>query len=574
MAESDTMSKVSKRNDAEFIQQINSNHQAASLRAESGIDADNAFYDTVEFSWRQFWESLMYENFPPGLMSPLVALVIERSFSRAWYVCQNRGIFPLSTKYNSLGFIIICWLFFFPGSWLLTTALILSLFTDTGSMSEIDTFLVIVAYVCLFMRRLIISVKYGYFRKETYEKLSMPAPEWDGDKTRRQLVTWGWSKPRDYPGLIEDELAIAMDENDVLLQGIPFSLDQKSAEFFEKKGKGSRYSPKTKLNNESEISAAFLVTEILKSAYENNPGLKKIESVMNIITATFALSLPALALLISNSYAVDFFGSSLGTVVVGIGTLIGLFLCHQLLLFGLLCRFDFGRRRSCIEMLGDLIEYPGINLRRLYPDDPEINKQDRFVLIDLEQRSNVFAWTLTRRVLKSFGSAFYDRIQGYTSILFLFSLICVAMLNVIFWAPFGHHVSTVSILIVIISVIAFASLGAIFSAISLQRLSEIHRDRLRKKIFILEEKIANFKVNKNTDGEESLTLVRALLQQADESISFNELSYKPTVLLGYPASRSLIGSFLGILFTGLVIGLEGFSASGIFYDISGWFIAP
>ena len=65
MAESDTMSKVSKRNDAEFIQQINSNHQAASLRAESGIDADNAFYDTVEFSWRQFWES--FTTFPVGL---------------------------------------------------------------------------------------------------------------------------------------------------------------------------------------------------------------------------------------------------------------------------------------------------------------------------------------------------------------------------------------------------------------------------------------------------------------------------------------------------------------------------
>ena len=40
------------------------------------------------------------------------------------------------------------------------------------------------------------------------------------------------------------------------------------------------------------------------------------------------------------------------------------------------------------------------------------------------------------------------------------------------------------------------------------------------------------------------------------------------------ASRSLVGSFLGILFTGLVIGLEGFSASGIFYNLSGWFILP
>ena len=566
--------KTAKRNDEAFIRNITSNHQAANLRAESGLDSDKEFYSTVDFSWRQFWESLLYENSPPGLISPFVALMIERSFSRAWCVCQNRGILPLSTKYNSLGFIIICWLFFFPGSWLLTTALVLTLFTEAGALSDIDAFLVIVAFTCLFMRRLIVSVKYGYFRRETYGKLSMPAPEWDGDKTRRQLITWGWSKPRDYPGLIEDELTIAMDENDVLLQGLSFSLDKSSAELLGKRGRGSRYSAKTELTDETEISSAFLLTEILKSAYENNPNLKKKESAINITMGVFALALPALALLVFNFFDLEFFGSSLATVVIGSGSLVGLFVCHQLLLFGLLCKFDFDRRRSCLEMLGDLVEYPGVKLSRLYPHDSEAHGKDSYLLIDLERRSNVFAWTLTRRVLKSFGSAFYDRIQGYTSILFLFSLICVAMLNVIFWTPFAHHFSTIAVLLMIIIVIAFASLGAIFSAIKLQRLSEIHCDRLRKKMFILEEKIASCRLSANGDEEERLSIVRSLMEQADESLGFNELTYKPTVLLGYPASRSLVGSFLGILFTGLVIGLEGFSASGIFYDLSGWFIFP
>ena len=87
------------------------------------------------------------------------------------------------------------------------------------------------------MRRIIVSVKYGYFSPEIYHKLSKPAPEWDGDKTRRQLVTWGWSKPRDYPGLLEDELTISMNNNDVSLRDISFTLNLSTAEFFQKKEK-------------------------------------------------------------------------------------------------------------------------------------------------------------------------------------------------------------------------------------------------------------------------------------------------------------------------------------------------
>ena len=68
--------KTAKRNDEAFIRNITSNHQAANLRAESGLDSDKEFYSTVDFSWRQFWESLLYENSPPGLISPFVALMI------------------------------------------------------------------------------------------------------------------------------------------------------------------------------------------------------------------------------------------------------------------------------------------------------------------------------------------------------------------------------------------------------------------------------------------------------------------------------------------------------------------
>ena len=555
----------------EFSEKLGAGYEAANLRAHSRRETDGGYFKPVEFSWRQFWESLLYENFPPGLFSPFLALIIERSVSRAWCVCQNRGICPISTQYNSRGFIISCWLFFFPGSWLLTLALVITLFSERHSIAEIDVFLVFIAFACLFMRRIIVSVKYGYFRPEVYDKLAKRAPEWNGDKTRRQLVTWGWSKPRDYPGLIEDELVISMEENDVSLEDISFSIGKNAAHFFKSISTNSRFKAQTKFAKNSEITAAFLLAEILKSAYERNPLLKKSESNMNIMTFIFALALPSVAIMTSLNFGQDFFGTSLISFTIAIGTTIGLFLCHQLLLFGLLCRFDYNRRKSAVEILGDAIEYPGIRLSKIYPGDEELVEHDEFLFLDMERRSNVFAWTLARRVLKSFGEAFYNRIQGYTSILFLFSLICVALLNFLFWGAFEHHVSTVVALVTIITGIAFVSLGAIFSAIKLQRLSEIHRDRLRRKIFILEEKIACIEANQETSAVDPAT--RTLLQQADETLSFHELTYKPVMLLGYPASRSLIGSFLGVLFTGLVLALEGFSGSGISYDLSGWFVA-
>ena len=558
------------QNDEKLESRDHSNYQSANLRAHNSAEAGGEYSSPVEFSWRQFWQSFLYENIPPGIFSPILALLIERSITRAWFVCQNRGLCPISTKYNSRGFIISSWLFFFPGSWLLTSALVITIFGVNSSSINIDFFLVIISFACLFMRRIIVSIKYGYFRPEIYEKLSKPAPEWDGDKTRRQLVTWGWSKPSDYPGLIEDELIISMEENDVSLEGICFELDQETVDAFKRKDKDTRFKAQTGFTKDHEVTAAFLLTELLKFAYERNPQLEKLGSSMKLMTAIFALSLPAIVIIASLSYGQDFFGTTTTSFIVAIGTIIGFFLCHQLLLFGLLCRFDFKRRKSAIELMGDAIENSGVSLSQIYPDDEALKEQDQLLFINLEKRANVFAWTITRRVLKSFGEAFYNRIQGYTSILFLFSLVCVGILNLLFWGAFDHHISTIVALVTIVTGIAFVSIRAIFSAIDLQRLSETHRDRIRKKMFVFEEKAAFFDADKSDSYRDS-SFVRSLLQQADETLSFHELTYKPVMLLGYPASRSLIGSFLGILFTGLVLALEGFSGSGISYDLFGWF---
>ena len=147
----------SKNNNEEELGARNySNYESASLRTRASAEISDEYSSPVEFSWRQFWQSFLYENVPPGIFSPILALLIERSINRAWFVCQNRGLCPVSTKYNSRGFIISSWLFFFPGSWLLTSALIITIFGVNNSLIDIDLFLVIISFACLFMRRIIV----------------------------------------------------------------------------------------------------------------------------------------------------------------------------------------------------------------------------------------------------------------------------------------------------------------------------------------------------------------------------------------------------------------------------------
>ena len=63
----------------------------------------------------------------------------------------------------------------------------------------------------------------------------------------------------------------------------------------------------------------------------------------------------------------------------------------------------------------------------------------------------------------------------------------------------------------------------------------------------------------------------ALLTQVYEMISFNEIVYKPTRVLGFSVNQAVIGSALGLILTGCLLALEGYAGSGIQYDASGWF---
>ena len=313
--------RPSKEEDEQFHSKLEGSHEAAKLRRSSSDERMQSFHTPVEFSWSQFWTTFLYENLPPVFISPIAVLLIERSFTRAWHITQHRGLCLVSTKHNSVGFIIFLWVLIYPSSWLITTALTLRLFGYEGLVQNVDLFQMILAYFFLFMRRLIISIKYAYFRPEDIALLGLPAPNWDGEKTNRRLVGMGWSNPAGFPGLIEDELTCAMDENDVSLQGITFKLDEDVCNKMKNHPTNELFAAEKKNNQKDEVNSGFILHQILRSVYNI-----KFPPIFNLTVMLLAFSIALLPIIFRMYYGLDVFGETLFENVIFAGCTFG-FLC-------------------------------------------------------------------------------------------------------------------------------------------------------------------------------------------------------------------------------------------------------
>jgi hypothetical protein len=145
-----------------------------------------------------------------------------------------------------------------------------------------------------------------------------------------------------------------------------------------------------------------------------------------------------------------------------------------LLFFGLICAIDSERRYQTGKKLGDMVKYPGILVSSIFSDSKAAVANNRHIFVDLQRRANVFGWMNARTVLRSFGDALYLRVQAYTSILIFYSLFCIGILNLVVWTEMRHHISTIYVIAMIITIISGISLFAIYKAIKLQSLSEEH----------------------------------------------------------------------------------------------------
>jgi hypothetical protein len=93
----------SKEEDGKLLSQFSNSLDAVKLRSSIPEDKLHTLHTPVEFSWKQFWVTMLYENLPPVLISPIAVLLVECSFSRAWHVMNHRCLFMCSFKHNYQG---------------------------------------------------------------------------------------------------------------------------------------------------------------------------------------------------------------------------------------------------------------------------------------------------------------------------------------------------------------------------------------------------------------------------------------------------------------------------------------
>ena len=580
--------RPSKEEDEQLLSQFSNSLDAAKLRSAIPEDRLHTLHTPVEFSWKQFWVTMLYENLPPVLIAPLAVLLVERSFSRAWHVMNHRCLFMCSLKHNSRGNHISMWVLFYPIYWIITLSLLLRFIAPESLVQNVDLFQIILAYFFFTLRALIVSVKYGYYRSEDYAQLHRPAPNWSEAQTNRRLVGGGWTNPGNFPGLIEDELVCAMDENDVALQGISFKMDEETSTLLRKHSTDELFTAETACNEKDEVTTGFILHQILSSIYN-----LKFPSIYNLCFLMLSVVIMLSTFLLRLSYGLNTFGETSLEIFIFIGCLLGFFFGSLGNLgFGMICAHDFQRRASTLKKLGKLIQFPGIRLSEFLfhqtnPEEDEKDEQDLtknkqqdsstgeqndpHVYIDIKQPANVFAWMICRKTLRSFGEGFYLRIQGYTSILLSYAILCVLLLNLIAWAQMRHHVSTIWLLIIIVVSISAVCVFAISKATKLQALSSVQRDQVQSELFFLEKELMDAENEDNNLVFKQISRAKVLLRQVDESINFHELIHKPTKVMGHPATHNVIGSALGIILTGFVLAVEGFSGSGISYDLNGWF---
>ena len=560
-----TKRQPDRKSDEQLFGPIHNTHLAANIRRTISKERGRTYHEPIQFSWSQFWKTLVYETLPPVFFSPLAAFVLEKNAAEAFHTIEHRGLLAISTRYRSVGGIIGTWLILYPVSILIPAALVLRIF-GAEMVANVDFFLILLAYFFCFLRNIVISIKYAYMRPEELEDLIKAPEQVNRDGSERRMIYVGWRDPSQFPGLIEDELTCSMDENDLALQAMSFRVDDEVARTVRQHPTSELFTAAVPYNEKNEVTAGFVLHQIIGTAY-TLPFPKLYRVLIRVIPMIFAL----IPLVIRWQYGLPLLGEGWLEMFVSGASFIGILFSGNILIFGLISAHDFKRRQMAMQLLGKLVQYPGVALTEmLSPSEESTVPSEGHLFIDLQDPNNVFSWMNCRQVIRSFGEPYYLRIQAYTSILLSYAFLSVITLNIIAWVGMRHHISSIILIFAIIIGISAISFVSIARATQLQSLSRVHRGLVKKNILLLERRLTDID-KEQKDLCAHLKAAKDMLAEVDEAIHFHEEIHKPTRVMGQAATQNVINSTLGLLAAGLIFAVEGFSGANFNYDMTGWF---
>ena len=374
----------------------------------------------------------------------------------------------------------------------------------------------------------------------------------------RKLIGSGWRYPLEHHGLVEEELDEAQMRIDANLNAPSFKVEShETAAFLRKFDCHEDFKADNGFNRKDEVSAVFLVHEFLRKALSDNVP----NGINKVISDVGPLALAQLPNWVRYSKGQPAFGETHVEKTIHAALFFARFMfMAQLLLFGYIAAHDFNRRRVFMNLMGKMLQWPGVLIEDVLvakdskgvKKDAALAKQEAERLkkngsgsekvymeeangdetvesaelgslpaedvttvnspeikglrlyIDLRKRSNAFAWVLSRRTLKVFGFSYFKRIQAYVGVLFFWAISAMIILNALFWNNLNHYISTPIYIISATTMIALCVLAAVSEATKLQQLALSHRMLLKNEVFAIDQTLASWTVG-HDDGDDDFT---------------------------------------------------------------------
>ncbi|KAK3270237.1 hypothetical protein CYMTET_21355, partial [Cymbomonas tetramitiformis] len=257
---------------------------------------------------------------------------------------------------------------------------------------------------------------------------------------------------------------------------------------------------------------------------------------------------------------------------------------------------SYNRRARAMQILDHLIT-DGLDMNECFPSLPKDQKDlynvhrmaptdqlsQSCVKIDLTDGNNVMALTLSRRILRQVGRRYHSRINQFTILLFVISIMSSAALNFFFiFDPdlFQHSLAADLTLAI------FTLYGGSCIALTTWFASQCndparYRQRLQRQLLMMSLEMWDLAGTMHENGPSEsmkanrMKALRDMLQQADFICGYEEEVSDPVMVLGLPAHYGAILSSVSIIISAMFSAAEGalrqFSQNDATYNEDGLF---
>jgi hypothetical protein len=410
------------------------------------------------------------------------------------------------------------------------------------------------------VRWAVIGTKYGYYTENLLNEMHKPLDSHNEKLLAENLILISWANPA--VDLLRKISKDAQEIADVNLSTSRLRFGSDQTKHFLKLIRhchSQEQDLSTPTVETGGVTADDVLLQLLTAGFSETltGGLEKVLLFGIVVMAFF----PCLVRLRSG---LDMFGSTYMDHVIFAGMFLSQ--CHgaqSSLMFCLTASLDLKRRTAVLDMLGKMVQYPGVEFSELFGEAiepptelpplnsdmerdetagiPNLNEPTHLYL-DLEDDNNTYFWLLLRRSVRVAGYHFYVRGMSYIGICVSWAIAASVILNFIVWTEQQHHMASIGAILMGIVAIMLTVQIAFKEANDLQNLIPDHRLTLKRKLVVVHQELMELETRKSREQNAVLGPPKNVLGNATKSAASFILGSKARTVTRLKALQELLQS--------------------------------